>query len=78
MEVLKLTISNVYSIIMAGPGFPGTSNSKDGHKKLSFGQFVPKNCMKINEIQLGGGSQDGTANVDVLNCICWETFKGII
>ena len=36
---------------VADPGFPrgGGAKSKGGYKKLLFGQFFPKNCMKLKE-----------------------------
>ena len=36
---------------MADPGFSqkGGSHSKGGCEKLIFGQFFPKNCMKLKE-----------------------------
>ena len=36
---------------MADPGFPrdGGANFKDGCEKLLYGQFFPKNCMKLKE-----------------------------
>ena len=41
----------VKTFTVAGPGFPqgGGANSKDGCEKLLFGQFFPKNCMKLKE-----------------------------
>ena len=39
------------------PGFPrdGSANSKGGCEKLLFGQFFPKNCIKLNEFGRKGG-----------------------
>ena len=41
---------------VSDPAFPrgGGANSKGGRKKLLFGQFFPKNCMKLKEFGLGG------------------------
>ena len=42
---------------VAGAGFPrgGGANSKGGCEKLLFGQFFPKNCMKLKEFGPQGG-----------------------
>ena len=49
------------------PGFPrgGGANSKGGCKKLLFGQFFPKNCMKLKELGLGGGGHIPGAPLDL-------------
>ena len=42
-------------LTVADPGFPqGGANPKGGCEKLLFGQFFPKNCMKLKEFGPGG------------------------
>ena len=46
------------SYALADLGFSqgGGTNSKCGCKKLLFGQFSPKNCMKLKEFGPQGGA----------------------
>ena len=42
---------------MVDPGFPrlGAPTSKVGAKTFLFGQMFPQNCMKMKELESGGG-----------------------
>ena len=52
--------------------FPGDANSKDGCEKLLFGQFFPKNCMKLKTFGLEGGVPGTPLDPSMVNSIVFS------